>query len=613
MGFNAPIRAPEDDPGASKHGRGMSGSPRILLIVGGGIAAYKSCELVRMIRKAGGDVTCVVTEGGQQFVTPMSLAALSGNKVYTSLFDLKDEVEMGHIQLSRDADLVVVCPATADLLAKMAAGIADDLATTLILATDKPVLTVPAMNVRMWEHSSTKRNTEWLRQAGVTVMEPDEGEMACGEWGPGRLPDPVDILSAIAQELALDIALPEIEAPELPALDAPAPRPAPAPARTVARAHPDELAREALEPEDAPEGDEGGNLSGLLSAMIPRVTTQRSHDDIDAELDALPELDPFDAEGLLHGTPVEEAPITLDLGGPLLAKKGKANAAPPTDPEAINHQVARANPDAAPQPIPGDSFTGTIAADMDAMGALAADPLAGQPAFDTDPEHRPLHGRHVLVTAGPTWEPIDPVRYIANRSSGKQGFAIAAMAASAGARVTLIAGPVGLPTPLGVDRVDVETADEMADAVRRALPADCAFMVAAVADWKSRHVAGEKMKKRGSAPPALILTENPDILTTLAAARKRPQLLIGFAAETENIIENAKSKRKRKGADWIVANNVATGKDGTSVMGGDANEVHIVTSGGVEDLPRMDKDDVARELVRRAADVLAEQGAHVDG
>jgi phosphopantothenoylcysteine decarboxylase / phosphopantothenate---cysteine ligase len=594
MGMHQPVAAARR--GGSQ--QPMSGGPRILLIIGGGIAAYKSCELVRLIRRSGGAVTCVLTEGGQQFVTPMALAALSGNKVYTSLFDLKDEVEMGHIQLSRDADLVVVCPATADLLAKMAAGIADDLATTLILATDKPVLTVPAMNVRMWEHQVTRRNAEWLRQAGVTVMEPDEGEMACGEWGPGRLPEPVAILGAIARELSLDLALPE------PAAEAPAPA-LEAPAKTLAKAAVQEAAIEALEPEEADE-EEGeaenpaaGRLSSLLSAIIPRSTARRSHDDIDAELDALPELDPFDAEGLLHGTPIEPAPEAAPLpGGPLLAKKGKASSAPPTDREAINHEVARQDEGARPQPIAGD-------VQPIAVQPQAADPLEGQVEFDADPDHRPLYGRHVIVTAGPTWEPIDPVRYIANRSSGKQGYAIAAMAAAAGARVTLISGPVSLPTPLGVERVDVESADEMAEAVRRALPADAAFMVAAVADWKSRHVASEKMKKRGSAPPALILTENPDILATLAGARKRPRLLIGFAAETENVVDNAKSKRKRKGADWIIANDVSQRADGKSVMGGDRNHVHIVTSQGVEELPEMDKEAVARELVRRAAEALA--------
>ena len=587
--------------------------PRILLVVGGGIAAYKACELVRMIRKAGGDVTCVLTEGGQQFVTPMALAALSGNKVYTSLFDLKDEVEMGHIQLSREADLVVVCPATADLLAKMAAGIADDLATTLILATDKPVLTVPAMNVRMWEHSTTQRNTEWLRQAGVGVMEPDEGEMACGEYGPGRLPEPAAILAEIANRLDLDIELPEIvdaNAPSLRVLEAPVDAPQ---TETSDEGEPEEpdvdLASEALEPE--PEVQPRGTLTSLLSAIIPRSTARRSHQQIDKDLEAelqdLPEVDPFDAEGFLGQPPLDDggdmpAP---DLGGPLLASKGKASAAPPIDPEALNHEVARKNPAARPQPIAEEALrTEAPVAQPEPM----PDPLAGQAEFDPDPDHRPLHGRHVLVTAGPTWEPIDPVRYIANRSSGKQGFAIAAMAAAAGARVTLVAGPVHLPTPLGVDRIDVESADEMADAVRKALPADIAFMVAAVADWKSKRVAVEKMKKRGSAPPALVLTENPDILATTSAARKRPQLLIGFAAETDDLVENAKAKRKRKGADWIVANDVSYGKikSGTkgSVMGGDTNTVQIVTSAGVEELPEMNKEDVARELVRRAAHAL---------
>ncbi len=555
----------------------MSG-PRILLVIGGGIAAYKSCELVRLIRKAGGEVTCVLTEGGQQFVTPMALAALSENKVYTSLFDLKDEVEMGHIQLSRQADLVVVCPATADLLAKMAAGIADDLATTLILATDKPVLTVPAMNVRMWEHQATRRNAEWLRQAGVAVMDPDEGAMACGEFGPGRLPEPAAILARIAEELDLDLDLPGL--------------PSPGPAQL---AGPEEVEPEVddlhapLEPEDEREIERsGGGLGGLLARIIPRSTAQRSHEQIEAELDDLPGPDMLPPEPSF-----EEAP-PLAEGGPILARKGKASAAPPTDPEAINHEVAGAEGRAVPH----------IMADARSAGlAFDRSPLSGQAAFDPDPDHRPLYGRHVLVTAGPTREPIDPVRYIANRSSGKQGFSIAAMAAAAGARVTLIAGPVHLPTPPGVDRIDVETAEDMAEEVRRALPVDIAFMVAAVADWKSRHVAGEKMKKRGSAPPALILAENPDILASTAAGRKRPALLIGFAAETENVVENAKSKRKRKGADWIIANNVAA-TQGESVMGGDFNQVHIVTSKGVQSLPEMSKEDVARELVRRAAEAL---------
>ena len=556
----------------------MSG-PRILLVIGGGIAAYKSCELVRLIRKAGGTVTCVLTQGGQQFVTPMALAALSESKVYSSLFDLKDEVEMGHIQLSREADLVVVCPATADLLAKMAAGIADDLATTLILATDKPVLAVPAMNVKMWEHSATQRNADWLRQAGVAVMDPDEGPMACGEFGPGRMPEPPAILARIGQELDLDIEVPELAVLKQAQLSAPAPR-------EEAEYDLDEP----LEPEDEEEVvKSGGGLGGLLSMIIPRSTMQRSHDQIEAELDDLPEPDMLGAESL------GEVKDPIADGGPLLASKGKASSAPPTDPAALNHEVARQDMRAMPQPGVEEAQTSGI--------AFEDSPLAGQAEFDPDPDHRPLFGKHVLVTAGPTREPIDPVRYIANRSSGKQGFAIAAMAAAAGARVTLVAGPVHLPTPVGVDRIDVETADDMAEEVRRALPVDVAFMVAAVADWKSRHVAGEKMKKRGSAPPALILAENPDILASTAAGRKRPALLIGFAAETENVVENAKSKRKRKGADWIIANNVS-GAEGDSVMGGDLNQVHIVTSNGVESLPEMPKEDVARELVRRAAAAL---------
>ncbi|WP_324828565.1 bifunctional phosphopantothenoylcysteine decarboxylase/phosphopantothenate synthase [Qipengyuania zhejiangensis] len=596
--MHSPIRVEPRASDETKRGSGVSG-PRILLVIGGGIAAYKACELVRLIRKAGGSVTCVLTDGGQQFVTPMALAALSENKVYTSLFDLKDEVEMGHIQLSREADLVVVCPATADLLAKMAAGIADDLATTLILATDKPVLTVPAMNVKMWEHSATQRNADWLRQAGVKVLDPDEGPMACGEFGPGRLPEPAAILAAIAKELDLDIDLPELPAPPPAQLEAP-------------DAAADDLAAEALEPEDEEEVEEyvsktGRSLSGLLSAIIPRSTSRRSHEEIEAELEELPEIDEADvAEDAFADegdAPAEDAIPAPAPGGPLLAKKGKAASAPPTDPEAINHEVARLDMAARPQPFAEEVQRAEV--------AFEDSPLAGQPEFDPDPEHRPLYGKHVLITAGPTREPIDPVRYIANRSSGKQGFAIAAMAAAAGARVTLVTGPVHLPTPPGVDRIDVETADDMAEEVRNALPADIAFMVAAVADWKSKHIAGEKMKKRGSAPPALILAENPDILASVAAGRKRPPLLIGFAAETENVIENAKSKRKRKGVDWIIANNVSF-SEGESVMGGDMNQVHVVTSGGVQSLPEMPKEDVARTLVKMAADALATVGDDED-
>ena len=387
---------------------------RILLIVGGGIAAYKACELVRLIRKAGMRVTCVLTEGGQHFVTPMTLAALSENQVYTTLWDLKDEAEMGHIQLSRQADLIVVAPATADLMARMAAGMADDLATTLLLATDKPVLAAPAMNVRMWQHPATRRNVATLTGDGVTVMAPDEGPMACGEYGPGRLPEPAAILAAIQRHFA------------------------------------------------------------------------------------------------------------------------------------------------------------------------GAGPLAG---------------RHAIVTAGPTHEPIDPVRYIANRSSGKQGFAIAGALAELGARVTLVAGPVALATPPGVERIDVETAREMADAVDAALPADVAVLVAAVADW---HVeaAPQKLKKSAGAP-SLSLAANPDILATLAGDARRPGLLIGFAAETERVAEQAAEKRARKKIDWIVANDVSG-----DVMGGDRNTIHLITADRTENWESMAKDDVAHRLAQRIADAL---------
>jgi phosphopantothenoylcysteine decarboxylase/phosphopantothenate--cysteine ligase len=398
-------------------------SKRILLIIGGGIAAFKSCELIRLLRKAGASVTCVLTAGGAHFVTPMTLAALSENQVHTSLWDLKNEVEMGHIQLSRQADLVVVCPATADLIARMAAGLADDLATTLLLATDKPVLVAPAMNVRMWRHPATMRNVARLRADGLTVIEPNEGEMACGEYGPGRLPEPEEILAAIRSHLA------------------------------------------------APGGGE-------------------------------------------------------------------------------------------------------------------------------------LQGKHILVTAGPTHEPIDPVRMLANRSSGKQGFAIAAAAAALGARVTLVAGPVALPTPPGVDRVDVETALQMRAAVRAALPADAALMVAAVADWRAEP-SPAKIKKDANGPPALRLVENPDLLAELASSPSRPPLLIGFAAETDDVLANAQAKLARKGCDWIVANDVSG-----DVMGGDTNQVHLVTGAGVESWKRFSKAEVARRLMERIAAELGELTRH---
>ncbi|HYW15791.1 MAG TPA: bifunctional phosphopantothenoylcysteine decarboxylase/phosphopantothenate synthase [Allosphingosinicella sp.] len=419
---------------------------RILLIVGGGIAAYKACELIRLIRKAGGSVRCVLTAGGAQFVTPMTLAALSEQPVHTSLWDLKDEAEMGHIQLSREADLVVVCPATADLMAKMAAGIADDLATTLLLATDKPVLAAPAMNVRMWEHEATRRNVVRLRSDGVTILEPDEGEMACGEYGPGRLPEPERILRAIQEQLSVRAEL----------------------------------------------------------------------------VEALP------------------------FSGPSEGKEEPSTSSGRTD---------------------------------------------------------VLAGRHVVVTAGPTHEPIDPVRVIANRSSGKQGFAIAEALAALGARVTLVAGPVALSTPAGVERIDVETAREMEAAVEAALPSDAAVLVAAVADWR---VAPSPAKlKKAQGPPKLDWIANPDILAGLAANARRPRLLVGFAAETGDVVNVAQAKRASKGCDWIVANDVSG-----DVMGGDRNRVHLITAAGVESWEEGEKSDVARRLAGRIAAALGGDDAN---
>ena len=541
------------------HKRVTMSTPRILLVVGGGIAAYKACELVRLIRRSGGEVTCVLTEGGAKFITAMTLAALSENPVHTTLWDLTNEVEMGHIQLSRSADLIVVCPATADLLARMAHGIADDLATTLLLATDTPVMAVPAMNVRMWEHAATQDNVRNLIERGIHVLDPDEGPMACGEYGAGRLPEPAQIWNAICTLLNLDMLL--LPAPE-PELD--------------------------FDVFEAPHSANSG-LGGLSAGLINRSSTGPVID-LDA-LDMDQDLPPVDEP------PVEVPPEVL-LAAPILSKKGKAKAAPPTDPDAINH-IVKGDPDAAPEVF---------------LEEMRADPLAGQPDFAGDegslvrPEDGPLSGRHMLVTAGPTHEPIDPVRYIANRSSGKQGYAIAAAAARAGAKVTLVSGPVHLPCPPGVDRIQVETARQMADAVKKALPADVAVMVAAVADWRSTDELSHKMKKRGSAPPALRLTENPDILAMVAVSEKRPKLVVGFAAETEKVVENAKEKRKRKGADWIVANDVSR-SNGKSVMGGEVNAVHIVTAKAVEDLPEMAKDDVANALVERIADALAAHAA----
>ncbi|GGD58772.1 hypothetical protein GCM10011411_18740 [Aurantiacibacter arachoides] len=568
--------------------------PRILLVVGGGIAAYKSCELVRLAKRGGAEVTCVLTDGGAQFVTPMALAALSGNQVHTSLWDLKNEAEIGHIQLSREADLVVICPATADLMARMAAGIADDLATTLILATNRPVMAVPAMNVKMWQHDATVHNVEVLRSRGITVIEPDMGDMACGEFGPGRLPEPEAVWVEIAGALGLDAGAASADI-----------------AAYLARRYnaPDYGEDEDYEEDPAPSG--GASMGGMLGSLIQRATPHWAQSAEAAEEDEYEGMDLPD--GLVEGPDLPE-PDYSGFGG-LMAKKGSATAAPPTDREAINHQVNARQ--AAPQPFEGEEAAAPVApmaspmafahsdpvdsrAELSLVPALDAfDPLAGQPGFDQDVEHRPLYGRHVLVTAGPTHEPIDPVRYLANRSSGKQGYAIAAAAAAAGARVTLVSGPVHLRTPLGVDRIDVGSAQEMADAVREAMPADVAIMVAAVADWRPRDYIGEKIKKRGSAPPALILTENPDILASVAASANRPELLIGFAAETGNVVENARKKRKSKGVDWIVANDVSG-----DVMGGEDNEVHLVREGMVEKWDEMTKQDVAMKLVLQVADRL---------
>ncbi|MBP7817609.1 MAG: bifunctional phosphopantothenoylcysteine decarboxylase/phosphopantothenate--cysteine ligase CoaBC [Phenylobacterium sp.] len=393
---------------------------RILLIVGGGIAAYKSLELVRLLRKAGVAVRPILTAAGAQFVTPLSLSALCEDRVYSELFSLDDESEMGHIQLSRSADLVVVAPATADLMAKAANGLAGDLASTTLLATDKRVLMAPAMNVRMWSHPATQRNLKTLAADGVSFVGPDEGAMACGEFGPGRLAEPPEIFAAIMKAL----------------------------------------------------------------------------------------------EG---------------------------------------------------------------------------------------PTAKPLAGRRAIVTAGPTAEPIDPVRVLTNRSSGKQGFAIAAALAELGCDVTLVAGPVAVATPLGVKRVNVETAREMLAACEAALPADIAVCVAAVSDWRPEVEAGSKMKKGAGGPPALKLVENPDILATLSNGFPRPKLVVGFAAETDNVEAYAQAKLARKGCDWIVANDVSI----EGAMGGDENTVSIVTPEGIERWERTAKSDVARKLAARMAKELS--------
>lgn len=409
---------------------------RILLVIGGGIAAYKALELVRAVQQNGGETVCVMTKAAAQFVTPLSAASLSGQKVYSDLFSLTDEAEMGHIELSRSADVVAVVPATADLLGKMAGGLADDLASTLLLATDKRILVAPAMNVRMWLHPATRRNIQTLTRDGVRVVGPEDGEMACGEFGPGRMAEPQTILAALAQLLAEGTFLP------LPAMN------------------------------------------------VPSLPT---------------------------------------------------------------------------------------------------------------PE-RPLAGRKVVITAGPTHEPIDPVRYLANRSSGKQGYAIAAAASAAGALVILISGPVLLDAPEGVEIVRVETADEMQDAVSAALPADIFVGAAAVADWKAAHVSAEKIKKGSAEPAPVQFVKNPDILKSVAQHTDlRPQLVVGFAAETSDLIENAKKKHEVKQCDIIVANDV---RPETGVMGGDFNTVHIVSRCGVEEWPRLGKSELATKLIYHFAALL---------
>jgi phosphopantothenoylcysteine decarboxylase/phosphopantothenate--cysteine ligase len=415
---------------------------RILLIVGGGIAAYKVLDLCRLIGRAGMKVRAIMTKAAGEFVTPLSLGSVTGDKVYGELFSLTDEAEMGHIELSRDADLVVVAPATANLLAKMAHGLADDLATTALLATDKKILVAPAMNLRMWAHPATRRNVERLRADGVTFVGPNTGSMACGEFGVGRLAEPPEILAAIAAMLRTDTVLP------------------------------------------------------------------------------LPE---------------------------------------------------------------------------------------GASALPSDDGSRPLSGRHIVVTSGPTREPIDPVRYISNHSSGKQGHAIAAAAAAAGAKVTLVSGPVALPDPFGVTTVHVESAREMLAAVEKAMPCDVFVAAAAVADWRVVSAAPEKMKKDGGGPPSLAMTENPDILATISKREAgRPPVVVGFAAETEKVVKHAQAKLARKGCDLIVANDVSTsGETPGGVFGGASNTVHVIDAKGVESWPTMGKEQIAARLVATFAARLA--------
>ncbi|WP_170414879.1 bifunctional phosphopantothenoylcysteine decarboxylase/phosphopantothenate--cysteine ligase CoaBC [Ruegeria atlantica] len=396
----------------------MLASKRILLIIGAGIAAYKSLDLIRRLKERGASVTPVLTGAAEEFVTPLSVSALAGEKVYRDLFDLTDEAEMGHIQLSRSADLVVVAPATADMMGKMAAGLANDLASTLLMATDTPVLCAPAMNVRMWDHPSTQRNLKQLQADGIRFVGPNEGDMACGEYGPGRMSEPLEIVAAVEAQL--------------------------------------------------------GN--------------------------------------------------------------------------------------------------------------------------------GPLKGKRILVTSGPTHEPIDPVRYIANRSSGAQGAAVARALSALGADVVFVTGPADVPPPEGVQVIRVETAQQMSDAVDAALPADAGVFAAAVADWRMAAASDKKLKKSRDGLPVLEFAENPDILKRVSRLESgRPPLVVGFAAETDNVIEHATAKRARKGCDWIVANDVSPS---TGIMGGSENAVTLISDDGAEEWPRMGKDAVAQRLAQKIADAL---------
>jgi phosphopantothenoylcysteine decarboxylase/phosphopantothenate--cysteine ligase len=397
----------------------------VLLIIGGGIAAYKSLELIRRLKERDVAVRAILTKAGAEFVTPLSVSALTGEKAFQDLFSLTDEAEMGHIQLSRAADLVVVAPATADLMAKLANGLANDLASTALLATDKRVLMAPAMNVRMWNHAATQRNLATLKKDGVLFVGPNDGDMACGEFGPGRMSEPLEIVAAIESALASKDA--------------------------------------------------------------------------------------------------------------------------------------------------------------------------------------PLAGLRALVTAGPTHEPVDPVRFLGNRSSGKQGYAIADAFARAGAETILVSGPVEITPPSRVKLLRVQTAQEMMTACESALPVDVAVFTAAVADWRPSAAANSKIKKQdGAPPPQIALAANPDILATISHSAKRPSLVVGFAAETENVVAHARSKLAKKGCDWIIANDVSPA---TGIMGGDRNTIHLVTSNSTEDWPELDKSEVGRRLVARIAETLKGRAA----